>query len=138
MKTYKEIRDNHTKKVNDLIEESKGFFAFSDEQMKEGMEKINITDKKELVSLSLGMILPRANVKKYIQGMRDVRAENNKALKEASKETKNQAILYELKNYECFYTGDIEDVTNFFKNIYSEDEILTVYDKYKSQEEDCF
>jgi len=58
----------------------------------------------------------------------------SKELKEA-RELKEQAILYELNNYECFYAGNnLEDVADIFKGIYTKQDILKVFKKYQLSE----
>jgi hypothetical protein len=66
---------------------------------------------------------------KYVVSYWDGKKKHKKELKDA-KQAKEEAILYELKNHECFYTGSIEDVVDLFNGVYSKKDILTVFKKY--------
>lgn len=59
--------------------------------------------------------------------------EYRKELKEAKK-AQEEAILYELNNYESFYHGNMDDVFDLFDGIYTKDKIKAVYKKYYNQE----
>lgn len=58
-----------------------------------------------------------------------------KALLECLKDEqqKEKAILYELHNYECFYTYDIEDILFLTEYGITEQEIINVFNKYKNK-----
>jgi len=87
------------------------FFAFSTEQLNEGL-KINL-DKgitlagEKTTKLPLGMFAPS----KHSEAVkREMDANFEQAVKQDIKENgKEKIIVRELYNYECFYTGDIDD-----------------------------
>ena len=134
MQTFQQVKNDYQNIVNQLIETHKGFFAFSEEQLAEGMSKIGITDRKDLTSLAHGMILPKANVDKYLLDSLNAFNTYKKTIR-GLKEEKEKAILYELYNHECFYSGDIDTVVEFFKDIYSKKDIEKVFKKNRNIEE---
>ena len=125
MNTYSQIKTKYEKTNNDLTTEYNVFFAFSKKQLEEGKAKINITDNKELISIGAGGFMPKANLDAYFKASELAYKTYTKELKEA-KETKEQAIIYELNNHECFYRGNIEPVFDFFSGIYTKEEITSV------------
>lgn len=133
MKNYQEIKANHSKEIDELITNHKGFFAFSESQLIEGMAKIGITERKELISLSMGLILPKVEAKPFLDNMANADKNYKKELRDA-KQAKEEAILYELNNHECFYRGNMEDVFEMFECIYTKEEIKAVYKKFYNQE----
>lgn len=107
MNTYEEINKEFHDKLSTLLETNKAFWAFSDSQLQEGMDKYGIVNKSELISFRGGMIAPKVNIKAISLGITGLEAKRKQAIKERADIKK--IILYELNNYECFYTGDIED-----------------------------
>ena len=133
MKNYNEIKRNHEKIYNDLIEKHKIFFAFSNEQLEEGKKKIGVKDNKELASLGMGGFGKKEDIKLFFEEADKEDKRYKAELKEARK-AKEEAILYELNNHECFYTGEIDDVANIFKGIYNTKDIWKVFMKHKEDQ----
>lgn len=129
MKTYNELKDDYKNKVDALINNHKGFFAFNNEQLNEGMKKHGINSRDELTSLSMGMLIPKTEAVAFMKNMEKATKDFNKSVKEADSEKEN-AILYELKNHECFYTGEIEEVVSLFDGTFSHEDIRKVYLKH--------
>lgn len=141
MKTYQEIKNNYQKTSDALIDRYKVFFAFSNEQFKEALKKleeqgeIKPEDKKIIVNIGMGGFI----LKKYLKQYQDEseKAYDNyrkevKELKENKKETE-KAILYELSNHEAFYTGRLDEVIEKFDGIYTAEDIKKVYKKFVNQ-----
>ena len=59
--------------------------------------------------------------------------ERSEWLKSLQDEEKDIIIEYELYNYECDYTDDIESVVDLFKNVFTWNDIMTVFHKIKRQ-----
>lgn len=123
---YKTIKEKHEKAINDIIEKYQVFFAFSNSQLADGKKKIGVIDNKELVSIGAGGFIKKINIDDFLNATEQANKDYKKELKEA-KEAKNEAISYQLSNHECFYTGDISPVIEFFKGIYTKTDILKVY-----------
>lgn len=106
MKTYQQLKISQAKEMNEF----KGiFFAFSNDQFKEGMEKVGLasTDTKLIFSLGAGgyILKTRANnfgnmLKRHTQELKDLRKSEKELVK---------AIAYELSNHEFCITGDVTD-----------------------------
>lgn len=129
MKTYGEIKKDYQKKVDDIITSHQVFFAFSQSQLEEGKKKIGITDNKDLTDIGAGGFCPKAKASLFANAMDEAEKEFKKELKEAE-QAKEEAILYELNNYESFYRGNMDDVIEIFKGIYTKEEIEAVYKKF--------
>jgi hypothetical protein len=106
MKTIQEIKKEGQDKLTELFNECGVFFAFSNEQFQEN--KTPLKEGEKYVSMGAGGYLPKGNVQTYLDGHKAI-TKWEKAEIKAAKEGKEQHILYELQNHECFYTGDIED-----------------------------
>ena len=129
--TYQEIKELQELEITALIESSRGFFAFSPSQLEEGMKKINIKDKADLASLPNGLIVPKENAIDTLDGFVSIGKANDERLKNATPKTKREAILYELNNHECYYTGDTTDVIELFDGIYTEEDINKTFKNKK-------
>lgn len=135
MLTYAQINKITQDKQTELFEANSVFFAFSDSQVLEGMAQYNITDKSLLISLGAGMIAPRANIKNITIGLKTIQADKKKMVKERSDIKKT--ILYELNNYECFYTGDITDALEALSAYdVTREQVLAVYKENRNKYND--
>ncbi|GEK16103.1 DUF7659 family protein [Aliivibrio fischeri] len=98
----KYLSDFTQEKQTALFKETGAFFAFSQQQFEE--EKV---EGVAYVSLFAGLIVPKENAKKVIDGLEKINIEGvNNDLDEHGKKA---IIRRELFNHECFYTGDISD-----------------------------
>jgi len=129
--TYSQIKKSQELEVSNLLNKHKVFFAFSDKQLLEGMENIGAKDKGELTSIGSGAIALKTEAKAFLDAMEQLDNKHKKELKDA-KQAKEEAILYELKNHECFYAGSIEEVVNLFDGVYSKKDILIIFKKYNN------
>lgn len=126
---YTELKARHQEEISMLNQEMGLFWAFNKEQFNEG-KKLN--PSKKYTSIGMGGYLPSENFDKWFKRYGELNKLHNKEIKEA-REAKEEAILYELSNYECFYTGDIQDVVELFKGIYTREEIKKVYLKNRKK-----
>ena len=124
--TYQEIKQKHQRAYDDIMENAGVFWAFSDKQFEEGLKKANLKKGEKLVKIPAGGFCLKKNIDKLLINLKEADKTKTKELKEA-REEKTAAILYELNNHECFYTGDIEPVTKIFKGIYTAKAIVKVY-----------
>jgi len=124
---YTALKLEYENKLNKLSDEVGLFWAFNRSQFDEGMKK---NPSKKYTSIGMGGYLPSENVGKYIQGTKTL----SKWYKEAKKTVKKEeAILYELYNYECFYTGDITNAYEALSDSYTKEEVLQVYYNHKNE-----
>jgi ATP-dependent Clp protease ATP-binding subunit ClpA len=127
--------------TNKLINDCDVFFAFSQSQMKEGIDKLkekyNSTadNKLKLTDIGSGGFIPSINLDKYIQGHKDIDKQYKKLKKD--EKAKNEYILYELHNHEVFYTGNINDFCSTYMSDIPKEEIISVYKSHTKSKCGC-
>jgi hypothetical protein len=98
------------------------FFAFSDNQLLEGLEKFGYK-KSDIVHVNypgLGLYGPREKCRAFLDEY-DRRAER------VAKECNPQDVYeYEFNNYECDYTGNDEEAIGIVFSIFGKDRAKTV------------
>lgn len=106
MKTYRQLKREHTSELEDF----QGiFYAFSQEQFKEGCENLGIDPKgakAKLARTTAGGFILKERIPAFVE-MFKRQAEERNALKKNRKRIK-EALVYELINHEFSYTGEIE------------------------------
>lgn len=132
---YHEIRNQREAKVSELIEECNMFFAFSDQQLAEGMKENPLTPGDKYVALGAGSYMPKSNVEKYENGCREIDEWQRKLIQENNMD--DEVILYELANHEAFYTGEIEDTYYALGCNYTKEKIWEVYNLNYEKYADC-
>lgn len=125
MKTnFNQLISEKQVKYNNLMDEFKVFWAFNNKQFNEGIAKCELLEGEKVVSIGAGGYIPKKNVQSFIDGQKSI----EKWFKNAMKTMKEEHILYELNNHECFYTGSIESAANVLP--YSKKMVLDVYRKH--------
>ena len=120
---YVTVKNQEQEKYTKLMDDCGVFWAFSNEQFAEGKKKSPVAEGEKYASIGAGGYMPSKNVSKFTEGMKDIAAWAKKAKKDAT-----EVILYELNNYECFYTGGIEDVLPRLHDLgYTTEEVKKVY-----------
>lgn len=127
---YEAIKKQAQEKLTVLFNECGVFFAFSNEQFQEN--KTPLQDGEKYVSIGAGGYMPKSKVDDYISGSKLINKWEKAEIKKL-KDGKEQHILHELKNHECFYTCDIEDAANVLP--YPKKDIWKVYLKHKEKEQ---
>lgn len=126
---YQAIRLESEKKRNTLITECSVFFAFSNEQFT--ANKTPLQEGEKYVSIGAGGYMPKSKYQAFSDGLDLISKQEREAIK-AEKDGKEEHILYELRNHECFYVGDIEDVVNYLP--YTRKDIQQVFNKFQVTE----
>ena len=108
-------------------------YAFSEEQLQKAMKKLGATSENELTSFGFGSICLRSKFIEIIQWMSEKERERKEWLKSLQDKEKDIIIEYELYNYECDYTDDIDDVVDLFKNVFTWNDIMHVFHKITKQ-----
>lgn len=130
---YQEIRKKRDIDTNELFTSLGVFWAFGNDQFKEGLDKIIakgiLQSGEKLVNIGAGGFMPKSNFDKLTQGMKEITDTFKREIKETK--ARNEHILYELNNHEAFYTGTIESTLEALGEGYSEEEVTEVYKEYK-------
>ena len=133
MKNYKELKEKRSKKYEELLSNLGVFYAFSEEQFKEGVTKNPLLPGEKYASLGMGGYVRNGNTKKLFEGIKNINKwflSENKKLKE-DKQAKEKVILNELIDHEAFYTNDIGDAFEVLKlHGYTKKELVEVYKKH--------
>ena len=108
METIKQNYRALKRKHQQSLENFEGiFYAFSEKQFKEGLEKLNLSegDENKILKLGTGSFI----FKERASDFEKLLLSNEKELKESLKDEKFllNALHYELSNHEYCYTGDI-------------------------------
>ena len=111
------------KEIEKEITNFKSFFAFNEEQLNEGLKKLNC-DKNDLCSCGMGEFINRKDKEKYVKMWLNI----NKKEKDFLQDEENlfNALCYELNNHEFGYTYELEPTLNCLNLTYE-----TLTDKQK-------
>lgn len=123
MESLTQLKKQQQDKCNNLATECGMFFAFNNYQFEQN--KTPKKDDEKYLSLGAGAFMPKSNFEKYQQGMKEI-SKWFKDTVEANKQ-REARILYELNNYECFYTGSIDEALEALGSGYTAEEVLAVY-----------
>ena len=105
--TFQSMKIRHGQEVNDF----EGiFFAFSNEQLKEGMDKVGVTDTDLIYNLGAGCYIRRDRSPEFKAMFKRHGVERSDRLKD--EKTLIAALVYELANHEYCITGDPEAALN--------------------------
>jgi len=98
--TYSQLKKKHSQELDNFPI----FFAFSNEQLAEGLNKLNTT-KENIVSIGMGGFVAKENVKNF----RNLLDAHNTEMVESLKNDDFlvDALVYELNNHEYSYTWDM-------------------------------
>ena len=111
--------------ISKAIKDHKVFFAFSNEQFEES--KTELQPNEKYVRLQGGGFIPELQFNSFIKEMVKVQDDFKKAVEENN--LKEKHIIYELQNYECFYTMDPNDAINALSDLYPKNEVVEVFQK---------
>ena len=101
--TYQELKTRHENELNAF---EHIFFAFSNEQLEKGLERLN-TDTKSIFSLGGGGYV----LKSHAKDLNALFTGHDQELKEHRKSRKNllESLVYELRNHEFCITYNVTD-----------------------------
>jgi hypothetical protein len=125
MKSIQQLNAEREQKQTKLMQEVRLFWAFSNDQLREGIQKIQLQEGEKIVSIGAGGYLPKGNVDTFINGMEQITKEYKAAIK--SNKLRVKLIAYQLANHECYYTGDIEPALYSLGDEFTRDEVIAVY-----------
>jgi hypothetical protein len=130
MLTINEIKDQKEQKVTELIKASSMFFAFSNEQFQEN--KTPLQEGEKYVHIGAGAYMPKSKVPVYLEGIKDIDKWYKKAVKDNKARKAN--IIYELGNYECWYTYDLQPAIDALGSDYTREEIQKVFNEERNNQ----
>jgi len=108
-------------KIRTVFKDMGAFFAFSNRQFNEARQ-----EGVEYVALDAGLVVPKGNVKDTLERLEQINKEAVSAF--LQDHDKDSIILYELRNHECFYTGNIDDCVDKVANFnITEQEVMAVF-----------
>ena len=116
MNKYIELKRKHEKEVNEFPM----MFAFSNEQFEEGMKKLGVKIKDELVGIGYGGFVREADAEAYVKMVKRMDDEDREAMKDP--QYCYEAFLYELGNHEYCITYDFTDTLDALG--LTEDEVM--------------
>lgn len=107
--TYQQLTARQSKEFSEL---DYLFFAFSNQQLKEGMQKLGLDmdskeDQAKMLSVGHGGYILKAKREEFRAFIDRQRSEKQEALKDTAYLV--GALVYELGNHEYGYTGDSSD-----------------------------
>ncbi|ARC95079.1 hypothetical protein B6A42_27050 (plasmid) [Vibrio coralliilyticus] len=125
----KSLRHYIDERITQLFNDTGAFFAFSNSQFDEKKE-----EGIQYVSLGAGLLVPKQNAKKVVDGLDNITEEGIKL--DIEENGKDAIIKRELFNFECFYTGDVSDCVDSMKRYgFSQDEVNEVFNRVRLEEE---
>ena len=130
MKTIQEIKKDKQEAYNNLFTACKVFWAFSDEQF--AQNKTPLAEGEKYISIGAGGYMPKSQRAALEAGMKQIEKDYKEAVK-ANKQRKEN-ILFELRNYECFYVGDIDDAMPALGSDYTREEVQQVFNESRKKE----
>ena len=107
---YHQLKAKHQKDYNELSKTQGVFYAFSDNQFKEGLEKLGLTEetaKGKITSIGGGGFMLSDKVQLIVDYSEKTYEEMQEAYKDD--EFLLEALTYELCNHEYCITGDSRD-----------------------------
>jgi len=104
--TYVEFRERQQREINDFPMAA----AFSEKQLEEAMQKLNVQSPKELVHVAGGMLIRRDDQKDLLALLKRHDDEWKQAMK--NDDLLQEAFIYEMGNHEYCLTMDREDTLN--------------------------
>jgi hypothetical protein len=131
--SYSELKLEFEKRFSVLMKASGMFFAFSDQQMEEGKKDCPLEPGDEYIRTYAGGVMPKSKSKDWNKDTDELQVWMQQTIKENNLQESH--IIYELRNHEAFYTGDIKD-SMMSLPYYSEVEVRTVFYKYLALGED--
>jgi len=100
-------KDKHQKMINNF----NMFFAFSNEQLEEGLKKLNTT-KDNIISVDFGGFIKKEDKEDYLNMLKVMNKESEESLKDDI--FLYEGFRYELANHEFCITYDFTDTLEVF------------------------
>jgi hypothetical protein len=137
--TIKELKQHKQDLYSGTFEDLHVFFAFGNEQFEQEVNKLRqdkiLLDGEKLSPIGAGGYVPAKNLSTLKSEIAKIEKWYKFQVKEL-KDGKEDLILYELNNFECFYSNDITDALDVLIPLgITKKEVETVYNKHKNNEQ---
>lgn len=120
-------KDQREKSVSALLNLCGVIFAFSDQQLKDGIQKLKDTGKllegDRMCDIGAGGFMPSKNREAFDAGMAQIKKEFKEAMQD--QEAREKHIAYELWNHECY----LEDTMDALGEDFTMAEVVQVAKK---------
>ena len=124
---YTELKRIRDDKYNEINDKYGVFYAFSMKQFAEGQKENPLNKGEKYVSMGMGGYIRKSHLEGYLEG---IKAIEDWFKVEHRNINQDEAILYELNNYECFYSGDISTALEVLKEQgITKEQVQAVYKK---------
>ena len=110
----KYLSDYMEQAQSDLFKKKKVFFAFSNEQFKEGMEKHELSKETQITRLGQGMYCPTTFAGQVVVELDKIYRDSIQ--QDIAENGIERIIKRELSNHECYYTGHTADCVEKLKD----------------------
>lgn len=110
----KYLSDYMQQAQSDLFKKKKVFFAFSNEQFKEGMEKHKLSKETQITRLGQGMYCPTTFAGQVVVELDKIYRDSIQ--QDIADNGIKKIIKRELSNHECYYTWDTTDCVEKLKD----------------------
>lgn len=118
-----DLKKEKEAKFNALAKECSLFFAFSNYSFLKN--KTPLRPGEKYVSLGAGGYMPKGNVKRYLNGIKEINKWYKKAINDNKLRRSN--IVHAILNYEALYTGEIDDVMDELGSDYTKEEVMAIF-----------
>lgn len=125
----RQLNKMQEQKHTDLFNKCGLFFAFSNDQFTEN--KTPLKEGEKYTSIGAGGYLPKGNLQMFSDGMNEIAKWYKAEIKAGKAELRKAKIMYELNNYESYYTGDITDALQALGSDYTEAEVIIIYNQQR-------
>lgn len=127
-KTIGSIKAEQQRKIDALMKDCHVFWAFSNDQLTEGMKKHPLAEGDKYVRIGGGGFMYKSKIDTWNTGWKEINKWYKAEIK-ANKGARYENIRYELANHEAWYTGSIEDTMAALGSGYTKKEVWTVWHK---------
>jgi len=123
MKEIHEIRAEREEKMSALFKKHGVFFAFSKKQFEEN--KTPLREGEKYVTFLGGGYMPEGNAEEFKKEWDDMFKWYGDEI--TANGLGEAEVLYELRNHECYYTGDPTPVIDMFDGKFTKEQVLKIF-----------
>lgn len=118
------LRKQKEEKMSALFKECRVFFAFSEQAFQDN--KTVLREGEKYRRLCSGGFIPQFSADDFLKGSKEIEKWFKDIIK-SNKSARIEHIKYELSNYECYVSGDIQEALDVLGKGYSRKEVMTIF-----------